>query len=53
MLQFFAHFLFILAAWTVVIIPVPGRHAVWNGEPIGTYISGFMAGDPCLRAGRC
>ncbi|MCW5622683.1 MAG: hypothetical protein KIS79_16360 [Burkholderiales bacterium] len=39
MLQFFAHFLFILAAWTVVIKYLfPAAYAVWNGEPIGTYI---------------
>ena len=37
--KFFAHFLFILAAWTLVIKYVfPAAYALGYGEPIGTYI---------------
>lgn len=37
--KFFAHFLFILAAWTLVIKYVfPAAYAFGYGEPIGTYI---------------
>jgi hypothetical protein len=37
--KFFAHFLFILAAWTLVIKYIfPAAYALGHGEPIGTYI---------------
>jgi hypothetical protein len=40
MLTFFAHFLFILAAWTLVIKYIfPAAYALAQGEPIGTYVS--------------
>ena len=39
MLRFLAHFLFILAAWTVVIKYLfPAGYALWRGEPLATYV---------------
>src|SRR5262245_44531038 len=39
MVRFLAHFLFILAAWTVVIKYLfPAGYALARGEPIGTYV---------------
>ncbi|HZP87353.1 MAG TPA: hypothetical protein VFB54_11070 [Burkholderiales bacterium] len=39
MQRFLAHFLFILAAWTVVIKYLfPMAYAFWRGEPIGSYV---------------
>lgn len=39
MIRFFAHFLFILAAWTVVIKYVfPMAYAIQHDLPLGTYI---------------
>ena len=39
MIRFVAHFLFILAAWTVVIKYVfPIAYAIHNGLPVGTYV---------------
>ena len=39
MAKFFAHFLFILAAWTLVIkYFFPAAYALGHGEAIGTYI---------------
>ena len=39
MKQFFAHFLFILAAWTIVIKYLfPMAYALAEGVPIGTYV---------------
>ena len=39
MLRFLAHFLFILAAWTMVIkYFFPAGYALWRGEAVGTYI---------------
>jgi len=38
-IRFFAHFLFILAAWTLVIKYVfPITYAIHNGVPVGTYV---------------
>jgi hypothetical protein len=40
MLAFLAHFLFILAAWTLVIKYIfPAAYALAHGEPIATYVS--------------
>jgi hypothetical protein len=37
--KFFAHFLFIVAAWTLVIKYIfPAAYALGYGEPLGTYI---------------
>ena len=39
MIRFVAHFLFILAAWTVVIKYVfPIAYAIHNGLPVGSYV---------------